>query len=139
MTGDRDPVAQRLTNLPWALAASGLALVIGAGLAWFAAGRTAALGIAAGIGLVVFSYTFSCVLIAVADVIRPALVLPVGLSAYVVKFATFGFVMAGLAERRWEGLVPMGVGIVAAGVAWSIGQVVWLVRTQHPYRQVKRR
>lgn len=135
----RDPVAARLTQVPWGLAgclAAGLAGTVGG---WWSRGGSGAVGFAAGVLLVVVSYTFSSVVIAVADSIRPALVLPCGLAAYVVKFSAFGVVMAKVAGSGWPGLIPMGVGVVIGALVWCATQIAWVVKTQHPYRQVEPR
>ncbi len=134
MTRIEDPVLRRLTHLPWGLAGSLAVLVVGGVVGWLVRGGPGAAGVAAGTVLVVVSFTLSSLVIAIADSVRPALVLPFGLMTYVVKFSAFGVMMAGIAKRGWSGLAPMGFGIVATAVVWSAAQILWLVRTQHPYR-----
>jgi hypothetical protein len=135
----RDPVAARLTQVPWGLAGCLVAGIVGTAGGWWWGGGTGAAGFAAGVVLVVTSYTFSSIVIAVADAIRPSLVLPCGLAAYVVKFSAFGVVMAAIADSGWPGLIPMGAGVVVSAVVWCATQIVWLVKTQHPYRRVEPR
>lgn len=133
--GTGDPVRQRLSHLPWGLAASAVLLVVAVTAGGLARGAAGALGAALGVILVAVSYTFSSIVIAVADAIRPALVLPFGLAAYVAKFSAFGAILAAAGGSGWAGLVPLGIAIAAAAVIWSISQVIWLVRTQPPYRR----
>lgn len=131
-----DPIARRLTQLPWGLAGSALVLLVGVPVGAFLRGGAGVAGVVAGVALVVVSYTLSSIVIAIADTIRPALVLPFGLATYVVKFSVFGVIMAAISDRGWAGLSAMGAAIVAAAVLWSAAQVLWLVRTQPPFRPV---
>jgi hypothetical protein len=109
----------------------GLALVVG----WLVGGGPAALGAAAGVGLVTASYVASTMAIAWADSVAPRLVFPVGMVMYVTKFSLFGSLLVVLGGSGWAGLIPMAMGIVAGVVAWTGTQIWWTVRHEHPYVQ----
>jgi hypothetical protein len=123
----------RLAHLPALLGMSAV-LVAGAALVGgIARGGDGALGAAAGVALVVASYTFSTVVIAWADSINPRLVLPVGLGAYTTKFALFGLVMLAILNSGWAGILPMALGIVAGVLGWTSTQIWWVVRSGIPH------
>jgi hypothetical protein len=124
---------ERLHHLPTVLGACGVLLVLAVGVGGWARGTAGAAGAAAGVLRVVASYLVSTLAIAWADSIDPSLVLPVGVTAYVIKFSVFGVGMTVLAGTDWAGLVPMGLGLVAAVVTWSAAQVWWTQRTHIPY------
>lgn len=118
----------RIEHLPM-LTAAGLALVCCAGsVGFFAGGPAAALGAAAGVFVVAVGATMSTLAIAWADVVRPALVLPVGLLTYVIKFALVAFVMFAVASSGWSGGVPMAWGLAAGAVVLTGVQVWWVAR-----------
>lgn len=131
----------RIEHLPLVTAA-GLALVCCAGSVGFlAGGPSAGLGAALGVFVVAVGLTMSTLAIAWADVVRPALVLPVGLLAYVIKFALIAFIMVGVAGSGWSGGRPMAWGIVAGAVLLTAVQVWWvtrLARRHLPDRPVSR-
>jgi hypothetical protein len=122
----------RLAHLPALLAATGGLLIVAALAGWVLRGGAGAAGAAAGVGVVTGSYLVSTLVIAWADSVDPRLVLPVGLTAYVVKFTLIGMVMASVAASGWPGLEPLGLGVVAGVVAWTGTHIWWLVR--HPPR-----
>lgn len=124
----RFPVNWRLRHLPWLLLTSSGLLVLAAGIGYLLRGTPGAVGAAAGVGVVMVSYTFSILLIAWGDSVDPGLVLPFGLAAYVIKFTLIGVVMAAVADSGWPGLQPMGVGVVAGVVAWSGVHIWWVIR-----------
>jgi hypothetical protein len=120
----------RLAHLPWLLTVSGALLATAAVAGGLVRGWPGAAGALAGVAVVIASYLVSTLLIAWADSVNPQLVLPVGLTAYLVKFTLIGFVMSAVVASGWAGLVPMGVGVVVAVVVWSATQIWWVVR--HP-------
>lgn len=99
---------------------------------WRLAHLPVLLPVSSGLLLVAASYLVSTLLIARADAVDPRLVLPVGLSAYVVKYTAIGVLMVSLTARGWDGLVPMGCGVVAGVVGWTTTHIWWVVR--HPPR-----
>ncbi|GAA0801915.1 hypothetical protein [Spirilliplanes yamanashiensis] len=118
----------RIEHLPM-VAAAGFALVFCAGSAgFFLGGPTAALGAAAGVFVVTVGATMSTLAIAWADAVRPALVMPVGLLAYVIKFALVAFVMLSVGESGWAGGVPMAWGLAGGVVALTAVQAWWVAR-----------
>ena len=121
----RARLVRRLPHLRLALLASAalavLAVIVGA----LVAGSAGAYGALAGVGLVAASYTLSSVVIAWVDIIDPKLIMPVGLSLYVVKFTILGVVMYLISRTGWDGLVPLGVGIGVGVVAWTSVQAWW--------------
>jgi hypothetical protein len=129
-------MGKRLRHLPAGLAASAVLLVVGVLVGWLTQGGAQAAGVAAGIGLVAASFSVSSVVIAWADAIRPALVLPVGLVTYAVKFTVIGLVMAAVSGTGWAGLPAMGVGIIVAALGWTIVQAVWTWRARIMYVEI---
>jgi hypothetical protein len=120
----------RLAHLPVLLAVTGALLVVSAIVGGVVSGGVGAAGAAAGVGIVTGSYLFSTLLIAWADSVDPQLVLPVGLTAYAVKFTVIGMGMAAVAASGWAGLVPLGVGVVVAVLAWTSTHIWWLLNNQ---------
>jgi hypothetical protein len=118
----------RIEHLPMVTAA-GIALVLcAASVGFVAGGRTAALGAAAGVLIVTLSFSMSTLAVAWADVIRPALVLPVGLLTYVIKYILIVFIMIGVAASGWPGGRPMAWGIAGGVVLLTAVQVWWVAR-----------
>jgi hypothetical protein len=118
----------RIEHLPFVLAA-GFALVLCAASAgFFLGGVTAALGAAAGALVVTVGVSLTTLVIAWADVIRPALVMPVGLAVYVIKYSLIVFLMIGVASSGWAGGRPMAWGIAGSAVVLTAVQVWWLAR-----------
>jgi hypothetical protein len=129
-------MARRLRHLPSGLIASAVLLVLGAVLGGLLRGGAGAAGAAAGILLVAASYTVSSLVIAWADAVRPALIMPVGLLAYAVKFTLIGILMAVIARTGWAGLPAMGVGVIAGALGWTTAQAVWTWRARIPYVEI---
>lgn len=118
----------RIEHLPFVLAV-GFALVLCAASAGFlAGGPAAALGAAAGMLVVTVGVSLTTLVIAWADVIRPALVMPFGLGVYVVKYALIIFLMIAVASSEWAGGRPMAWAIAAGSVLLTAVQVWWLTR-----------
>lgn len=122
----------RLAHLPVLLAVSGGLLAVAALAGGIARGAPGVAGATAGVGVVVASYLVSTLLIAWADAVDPRLVLPVGLAAYAVKFTLIGAAMVAVVGTGWRGLEPLGAGVVAGVLAWTVTQIWWVVR--HPPR-----
>jgi hypothetical protein len=130
------PLRKRLRHLPSGLAASAVLLVAGVGVGAVLWGGAGAVGLAAGVTLVAASYTVSSLIIAWADSIDPRLTLPAGLMTYALKFTLFGLLLAVLARTGWAGLLPMGVGIMAGALGWTIAQAVWTWHARIPYVEI---
>lgn len=126
----------RLTHLPVGLKVTAVLLVLGVIVGAAFDGMVGAAGAAAGVVLVAGSYVVSSFVIAWADSIAPALVMPVGLLTYVVKFAALGIGMYALADSGWDGLPALGVAVIAATLAWSTAHAWWLWRAKIPYVDV---
>jgi hypothetical protein len=117
----------RLAHLRWGLAVALPLLVVGAGVAGLAGGSVAAVGFSAGTGVVIASFAVSSLVIALADRLDPALVLPFGIGAYVTKFSLIVLLLTVLGDGGWRGRVPMGTGMVVTALCWSAAQVTWVV------------
>ncbi len=129
-------IRTRVRHLPSGLAASAVLLGCGVPAGALAAGGSGAAGAAAGVGLVAASYTVSSLVVAWADAVDPRLVLPVGLTAYAVKFLLIGVVMAAVAATGWAGLPAMGVAIIATALGWITAQAWWTWHARIPYVQI---
>lgn len=130
----------RLAHLPVVLSATGALLLVAAVAGWLAGGAAAAAGAAAGVALVAGSYLLTTLLVAWADSVEVRLVLPVGLTTYLVKFTAIGVAMAAVVATGWDGLPALGVGVVAAVVVWT-GSHIWWILTHQPrleYRPPRR-
>jgi hypothetical protein len=125
---DAEDRGWRLRHLPLLLAVSGALIVAAALVGGLLRGGAGAAGAAIGVGIVTASYLISTLLIAWADTVNPSLVLPVGMTAYAVKFTILGVVMVAVAASGWAGVVPLGLGMVAGVVAWTASQIIWVVR-----------
>jgi hypothetical protein len=118
----------RIEHLPFVLTV-GFALVLCAASAgYFVGGVTAALGAAIGMLVVTVGISLTTLAIAWADVIRPALVMPVGLSVYVIKFALIAALMVVVASKGWAGGLPMAWSMATGVVLLTAVQVWWLLR-----------
>jgi hypothetical protein len=122
-----DP-AWRIEHLPL-LSAVSMALLLCAGSVGFlTGGPDSALGAAAGVLIVTVSYTMSTLVIAWADTVRPALLMPLGMLTYVVKYSLLGVILAIGVSIEWPGWDALGWGIVAAVVVWTGVQAWWVHR-----------
>ncbi|MEU4559597.1 hypothetical protein AB0F72_14525 [Actinoplanes sp. NPDC023936] len=118
----------RVEHLPF-LSAVCMALVIFAASAgFFAGGVPDALGAAAGVLIVTMSYSMSTLVIAWADTVRPALLMPLGLLTYTVKYTLLGVILAFGVSSDWEGRTALGLGIVAGVMVWTGVQAWWMYR-----------
>ncbi len=123
----------RLRHLPVLLAASAVLAAVAALVGGVTGGLTGALGAAAGVGVTVFSYTLTTVVLARADQINPQLLLPLGVGLYVLKFSLLGGVLVAVASTGWSGLIPLCLGIVAGVAVWTAVHIWWLT-TVHARR-----
>jgi hypothetical protein len=119
----------RIEHLPF-VTAVGMALVLCGFSAGFLIGGSlsAALGAGGGVLVVTIGVTLTTLAIAWADVIRPELVLPVGMSVYVVKYAAIVFLLFAVAGSHWSGARPMFWGVAAGAVLLTGVQAWWLTR-----------
>jgi hypothetical protein len=122
----------RVAHLPF-LSASAAALMLCAASAGFLTGGAAsALGAATGVLIVTLSYTMSTLVIAWADTVRPALLMPLALLTYVLKYSILGVVLAFGVSSDWTGKAALGWGIVAGVVVWTGVQAWWFTRIRPP-------
>jgi hypothetical protein len=119
----------RVEHLPFLTAFSVALMICAASVGFFVGGAPAALGAAAGVAVVTVSFTMSTLVLAWADTVRPALVMPLGLLTYVVKYSLLGVIMMFVISSDWPGRLAMGWGIVAGVLGWTAVQVWWVYRT----------
>jgi hypothetical protein len=118
----------RIEHLPL-ITAIGVALalcVTSAG--FFIGGAPTGLGLGAGVLLVAVGYSVSTLTIGWADTLRPALVLPVGLTVYVIKYALIALILIATGATGWAGAKPMAYGIAIGAVVMTAAQAWWLAR-----------
>lgn len=127
---------KRLAHLPRALAITAT-VMFGAALVGYAVkGGAGAAGAAAGVALVIISYTLSALVIAYTDAKRREALLVVGVGTYIVKFSILGFVLYAVAASGWSGVPAMAMGIVVGVIAWTAAQI-WYYRTARiPYVEI---
>jgi hypothetical protein len=118
----------RVEHLPFLTAASIALLLCAASVGFLTGGRPDALGAAAGVALTTVSFTMSTLVIAWADTVRPALLMPLGLFTYMVKYTLLGVVMAFVISSGWSGRTAMGWGVVAGVLGWTSVQIWWVAR-----------
>lgn len=118
----------RIEHLPMVTAAGFALVFLAFSIGFFVAGPVAGLGAAGGVFVVAVGATMSTLAIAWADVIRPALVLPVGLVTYVIKFALIAFVMYSVIASGWAGGIPMAWGLAGGAVTITAVQAWWISR-----------
>ncbi|MEV6344925.1 hypothetical protein [Actinoplanes sp. NPDC051851] len=118
----------RVEHLPFLSAVSFALLTCAASAGFLAGGADAALGAAAGVLIVTLTYTMSTLVVAWADTVRPALLMPLGLLTYIVKYSLLGVILAYGVSTDWPGKKALGVGIVAGVMVWTGVQVWWVAR-----------
>jgi len=118
----------RVEHLPFLTAFSFALMICAASVGFFADGGTAALGAAVGVGIVTVSFTMSTLVFAWADTVRPALLMPLGLLTYVVKYTLLGVIMAFVSSAEWRGRLAVGWGIVAGVLGWTAVEIWWVAR-----------
>jgi hypothetical protein len=118
----------RVAHLPFLSAVSAALMVCAASAGFLVGGPASALGGAVGVLIVTLSFTMSTLVIAWADTVRPALLMPLALLTYVLKYSVLGVVLAFGVAGAWSGKAALGWGIVAAVVVWTAVQAWWLTR-----------
>ncbi|SCL41452.1 hypothetical protein GA0074692_6325 [Micromonospora pallida] len=125
-------IRQRLRHLVVPLLSSAVLLVLATAAGWLLDGGPGAVGGAAGVALVTFSYALSSLAIAWADSVHPKMVMSVGLATYITKFMLFGVVMFGLVDGDWGGVRMMAAAMIVATIGWVSAQVWWTFRDHRP-------
>jgi hypothetical protein len=117
----------RVAHLPFLTSASTALLLCAASVGFLVGGVPIALAAAAGVAITTVSYTMSTLVIAWADTVRPALVMPLGLLTYVVKYTLLGVILVFSVTSDWPGKAALGWGVVAGVVVWTGLQIWWVV------------
>ena len=117
----------RVAHLPFLTAVSVAVLLCAASIGFLAGGPQAAFGAAAGVAITTVSYTMSTLVIAWADTVRPALVMPLGLGAYMVKYSLLAVILLFTVSSDWPGKTALGWGVVAGVVVWTAVQSWWVL------------
>jgi hypothetical protein len=117
----------RVAHLPFLTSASIALLLCAASVGFLVGGVPIALAAAAGVAITTVSYTMSTLVIAWADTVRPALVMPLGLLTYVVKYTLLGVILVFSVTSDWPGKAALGWGVVAGVVVWTGLQIWWVV------------
>ena len=118
----------RVAHLPFLTAFSVALMICAASVGFFAGGGPGAVGAAAGVAIVTVSFTMSTLVLAWADTVRPALLMPLGLLTYVVKYALLGVILALVVSSQWPGRVATGWGVIAGVLGWTAVQIWWVAR-----------
>ena len=118
----------RVEHLPFLTAASVALLLCEASVGFFAGGAQAALGAAGGVAITTVSFTMSTLVIAWADTVRPALLMPLGLLTYVVKYSLLGVILGAVISSDWPGRTAMGWGVAVGVLGWTSVQIWWVAR-----------
>lgn len=122
----------RVAHLPFLTAVSAGLLLCAASAGYFAGGSASALGAALGVVIVTVSYTMSTLVVAWADTVRPALIMPLALLTYVLKYSILGVVLVYGLSTEWTGKAALGWGIAAAVVVWTAVQAWWFTALHPP-------
>jgi hypothetical protein len=117
----------RVEHLPFLTAVSIAVLLCAASVGFLAGGAQIALAAAAGVAITTVSYTMSTLVIAWADTVRPALVMPLGLLTYVIKYTLLGVILVFAVTSDWPGKAALGWGVVAGVIVWTAVQIWWVV------------
>ena len=118
----------RVEHLPFVLAAGFALVLFAASIGFVAGGGTAALGTAVGAFVVTVGVSLTTLVIAWADLVRPALVLPAGITVYVTKYALIVFLMVGVGSSGWAGGEAMAWSLAASAIVLTGVQVWWVAR-----------
>ncbi|WP_433297349.1 hypothetical protein ACQP2F_40805 [Actinoplanes sp. CA-030573] len=122
----------RVAHLPFLSAVSFALLLCAASAGFLTGGSASALGAALGVLIVTISYTMSTLVIAWADTVRPALLMPLALGTYVLKYSVLGLVLAYGVQTTWTGKSALGWSIVAAVIVWTAVQAWWFTAVRRP-------
>ena len=118
----------RVAHLPFLSTVAFALMLCAASAGYFAGGKASAVGAGAGVLIVTLSYTMSTLVIAWADTVRPALLMPLALMTYVLKYTILGLVLVYGIAIDWSGKAALGWGIVAGVVVWTAVQAWWFTR-----------
>ncbi|GGQ38923.1 hypothetical protein [Couchioplanes azureus] len=118
----------RVEHLPLLTAFSFALMMCAASVGFLTSGVPAALGAVAGVAIVTVSYTMSTLVLAWADTVRPALLMPLGITTYVVKYSLLGVILAFVISSEWQGRSALGWGVVAGVMGWTAVQIWWVAR-----------
>jgi hypothetical protein len=118
----------RVAHLPLLTAASIALLLCAASVGFLAGGPPGALGAAGGVAITTVSFTMSTLVIAWTDTVRPALLMPLGLLAYVIKYSLLGVILVFVISSGWPGRTALGWGVVAGVLGWTSMQIWWVTR-----------
>jgi hypothetical protein len=122
----------RTRHLRLTLGVSGIVLVLATVVGAIVGGGVGALGAAAGVLLVVASYTVTTLAIAWADRITPHMVFAVGVGVYITKFTLLAFVLIAVNNAQWSGRTALAIGIVVGVIAWTTAQIWWTTHQPQP-------
>ena len=122
----------RVAHLPFLSAVSFALLLFAASAGFLSGGAPSALGAALGVLIVTISYTMSTLVIAWADTVRPALLMPLAMLTYVLKCVVLGVVLAYGVNTAWTGKIALGWGVVAGVIAWTGVQAWWFTVARRP-------
>ena len=122
----------RVAHLPFLSAVSAALLLFAASAGFVSGGSASAVGAALGVLIVTISYTMSTLVIAWADTVRPALLMPLALFTYVLKYSVLGVVLAYGVDSSWTGKNALGWGIVAGVIVWTGVQAWWFTVLRRP-------
>jgi hypothetical protein len=118
----------RVAHLPFLTAVSVAVLLCAASIGFLSGGPQIAFGAAAGVAITAVSFTMSTLVIAWADTVRPALVMPLALATYVIKYSLLGVILLFTVTSDWPGKTALGWGVVAGVVVWTAVQIWWVAR-----------
>jgi hypothetical protein len=118
----------KVAHLPFLSAVASALMLCAASVGFLAGGGPSAVGGALGVLIVTVSYTMSTLVIAWADTVRPALLMPLALLTYVLKYSILGVVLAFGVSSSWTGKAALGWGVVAGVVVWTGVQAWWFTR-----------
>jgi len=122
----------RVAHLPFLSAVAAALMLCAASVGFLTADATHAIGAATGVLIVTISFTMSTLVIAWADTVRPALLMPLALLTYVLKYSILGLVLAFGVSSDWTGQSALGWGIVSGVVVWTAVQAWWFTRIRPP-------
>ena|SRR5690348_2368361 len=117
----------RVAHLPFLTAVSVAVLLCAASIGFLVGGPQVAMGAAAGVAITTVSYTMTTLVIAWADTVRPALVMPLGLAAYMIKYSLLAVILMFTVSSDWPGKTALGWGVVAGVVIWTGVQIWWVL------------
>jgi hypothetical protein len=118
----------RVAHLPFLSSVAVALMLCAASIGFVTHGSAAGLGAAGGVLIVTLSFTMSTLVIAWADTVRPALLMPLALITYVLKYTILGLALAFGVSSDWAGKSALGWGIVAGVVVWTAVQAWWFTR-----------